>query len=81
MTSSPNKPITSPHTHTVVTVNAIMRQVIYALIPGTLVSIYYFGVGVLVHCLMAIVFALLSEALVLKCRKQKVAPALKDGTA
>jgi H+/Na+-translocating ferredoxin:NAD+ oxidoreductase subunit D len=58
-----------------------MRQVLYALIPGLLLSIYYFGVGILIHCIIAIAFALLSEALVLKCRKQAIAPALKDGTA
>lgn len=80
-TSSINNIITSPHTHSVNSVNAIMRQVFYALIPGILVSIYYFGVGILVHSVIAIIFALLSEALVLKLRKQEIAPVLKDGTA
>jgi H+/Na+-translocating ferredoxin:NAD+ oxidoreductase subunit D len=73
--------ITSPHMHSVNKVNAIMRQVMFALIPGILLSIYYFGIGILVHCIIAIVFALLCEALVLKIRDQAVTPALKDGTA
>jgi electron transport complex protein RnfD len=69
--SATDKIITSPHTHSVTTVEAIMRQVLYALIPGILLSIYYFGVGVLVQCIIAIIFALLSEALVLKIRDKK----------
>ncbi len=80
-TSSTDKVTSSPHTHSTTTVNAIMRQVLYALIPGILIAIYYFGVGVLIHCIIAVVFALLSEALVLKLRKQEIAPVLKDGTA
>jgi H+/Na+-translocating ferredoxin:NAD+ oxidoreductase subunit D len=76
-----NTNVSSPHTHAAIDVQTIMRQVLYALIPGLLLSIVYFGIGVLIQCLIAIVFALLSEALVLKCRKQAIAPALKDGTA
>jgi len=79
--SSTNKPISSPHTHSINTVNAIMRQVLYALIPGILLSTFYFGIGILVHCIIAIVFALLSEAFVLKCRRQAITPVLKDGAA
>ena len=71
----------SLHTHSTNTVTFIMRQVLYALIPGILLSIIFFGVGILIHCIIAVVFALLSEALVLKCRKQEIAPILKDGTA
>jgi len=73
--------ISSPHTHAVIDVNAIMRQVLYALIPGIILSTLYFGVGILIQCVIAIVFALLSEAFVLKCRRQAIAPALKNGTA
>ncbi|HIF50754.1 MAG TPA: RnfABCDGE type electron transport complex subunit D [Thiotrichaceae bacterium] len=76
-----NKIISSPHTHSPMTVNAIMRQVLYALTPGLLLSTVYFGVGILIHCIIAIIFALLSEAFVLKCRQQTIVPALKDGTA
>jgi H+/Na+-translocating ferredoxin:NAD+ oxidoreductase subunit D len=78
---SSNKAVSSPHTHSINTVNAIMRQVLYALIPGILLSTVYFGIGILVHCVIAIVFALLSEAFVLKCRRQAIMPVLKNGTA
>ncbi len=81
MASSTDKVITSPHTHSVTTVDAIMRQVLFALIPGILLSTLYFGVGVLIQCILAVVFALLSEAFVLKLRQQEIAPVLKNGTA
>ncbi len=81
MSTSTDKAITSPHTHSVTTVDAIMRQVLFALIPGILLSTIYFGIGVLVQCILAVVFALLSEAFVLKLRHQPIAPALKNGTA
>ncbi|MBL1141373.1 MAG: RnfABCDGE type electron transport complex subunit D [Proteobacteria bacterium] len=76
-----DKIINSPHTHSVKSVDAIMRQVIFALIPGIILSTIYFGIGVLVQCILAIVFALLSEALVLKLSKQKIASSLKNNTA
>jgi H+/Na+-translocating ferredoxin:NAD+ oxidoreductase subunit D len=81
MTNTSNKIITSPHTHTDMTVETIMRYVLYALVPGIIVSTIYFGMGVLIQCLLAVIFALLSEAFVLKLRKQEVAPVLKNGTA
>ena len=73
--------ISSPHTHAINEVGVIMRKVLYALIPGILVSTYYFGIGVLVNCLLATAFALLLEAFVLKLRKQPIKSAITDGTA
>lgn len=81
MSSLENKNISSPHTHSVSSVEVIMRQVMIALVPGILLSMIYFGVGVLVQCVIAIIFALLAEAFVLKCCKQKIIPSLKNGTA
>jgi len=71
----------SPHTHSENTVAIIMRKVLYALIPGILLSGYYFGIGILVNCLLATTFALLLEASVLKLRKQAIKPTITDGTA
>lgn len=73
--------ISSPHTHTDNTVADIMRKVLYALIPGILLSTYYFGIGILVNCLLATLFALLFEAIVLKLRQQAIQPTITDGTA
>jgi H+/Na+-translocating ferredoxin:NAD+ oxidoreductase subunit D len=78
---STEKIITSPHTHAVMTVNTIMRHVLFALIPGILLSTAYFGIGVLVHCIIASLFALIFEACILKIRKKDIKPTLYDGTA
>lgn len=72
---------TSPHIHKLTSVNAVMRQVIYALVPGILLSTWIFGWGVLVHCILAVVFALLFEALALKLRCQPLQLFMTDGTA
>lgn len=71
----------SPHTHSDNAVAIIMRKVLYALIPGILLSSYYFGIGVLVNCLLAVAFALVLEAVVLKLRRQAIRPTITDGTA
>jgi electron transport complex protein RnfD len=73
--------IYSPHTHSKNAVTIIMRKVLYALIPGILLSTYYFGIGILVHCILAVVFALILEALVLILRQQMIRPVITDGTA
>lgn len=80
-TPSIEKIITSPHSHAVGSVDAVMRQVLFALIPGVLLSTYYFGIGILVNCVLTVLFALFFEAVVLKVRKQAIAPVIKDGTA
>ena len=79
--SSTERTISSPHTHAVASVSAMMRQVIFALIPGILLSIYYFGIAILVNCILIVLFALLVETAVLKLRKQEIVPVVKDGTA
>ena len=71
----------SPHTHSTNEVGAIMRKVLYALIPGILFSTYYFGIGILVNCILATTFALMIEITVLKVRQQTISPVIKDGTA
>ena len=71
----------SPHTDRPNSVNAVMRQVIIALIPGLAAMVWYFGWGVLINMLLAILFATASEALVLKLRKRPVLPTLADLSA
>ncbi len=58
-----------------------MRQVLYALAPGTLAMIWYFGSGVLFQILIAIVVALASEAEVLAARGLPMQPFLGDYSA
>ena len=71
----------SPFINAQTSVHSIMYQVLYALIPGTLAAIYFFGWGVLINLLIAASICLLSEALVLKLRDRPIKASLKDGSA
>ena len=71
----------SPHLPTANSVGAVMRQVLYALIPGIVVATIFFGWGVLSNLLIAIVAALLIEAAMLKLRGRPIKPFLNDYTA
>lgn len=62
-------------------VASIMRQVLYALVPGTLLLIWYFGWGMLSNLLLAIVFAELLEWGMLTLRQRPVRPFLSDYSA
>ncbi len=79
--ATPDKILISPHTHIDNSVSDVMRKVLIALIPGILFSAFYFGIGILVNCILAVVFALIAEAIVLKLRKRDIVPVLKDCTA
>jgi len=71
----------SPFVSAQSSVHTIMYQVLFALIPGTVAAIYFFGWGVLINLMIAAVVCLLSEALVLKLRARPVEASLKDGSA
>ena len=71
----------SPHLHTENRVNRVMLAVIYALIPGVLASIHFFGWGVLINIILAIITAVATEALMLRLRKRPIMPFLFDGSA
>ena len=75
------KTFSSPHTDQPYSVTKVMLQVILALIPGVVAMVYYFGWGVLINILLAIVFAVGCEALVLKLRRRPVLPTLQDLSA
>ncbi len=71
----------SPHIKQNITVQNMMLNVLYALIPGTLAAIYFFGWGVLFNLLIAISTCLLTEAIILKLRQREVTDTLMDGSA
>ena len=73
--------VSSPHVAPGNSLRKLMLQVIIALVPGTLVYSWQFGPGVLVNIVLAIIFALLFEALVLKLRDRPVMPQLSDLSA
>ncbi|MBX2836031.1 MAG: RnfABCDGE type electron transport complex subunit D [Gammaproteobacteria bacterium] len=58
----------------------IMTIVALALLPGGMTMVVFFGVGVLINVLAAILFACALEAVALLSRKHTVVPTLKDGS-
>jgi len=62
-------------------VGRVMRRVIYALLPGALLYLYFFGWGVGVNLLLAVAGALIFEAGMLRIRGVAVRPFLGDGSA
>ncbi|MCU7920856.1 MAG: electron transport complex subunit RsxD [Candidatus Thiodiazotropha sp. (ex Epidulcina cf. delphinae)] len=73
--------LSSPHTQRPNRVDRIMLQVALALLPGTAALTFYFGWGVLVNVVLAIVSALVFEALAIRLRKRPVMPVLLDLSA
>lgn len=73
--------VTSPHVSAGPNVGQVMRHVLYALIPGTVASIWYFGWGLLINLCVAVGLALASEAAILWLRKRPITPALSDYSA
>ena len=71
----------SPQTPAQASVSRVMLNVIFALIPGIAVYIHYFGWGVLVNIVLASLFALLAEGLILAIRRRPVVTTLRDGSA
>lgn len=72
---------TSPHTRKASSTQAIMLNVLIALIPGLLVSVYFFGWGVLINLVWASLVAVGCEALIIKLRKRPIRFFLQDYTA
>jgi electron transport complex protein RnfD len=62
-------------------VSKLMRQVLYALLPGTLAMFWFFGWGVLLNITLAGTFAVLLEAIMLKLRQRPIKPFLSDNSA
>lgn len=71
----------SPHQHNQRSTAQIMRMVSLACLPGIVLQAVFFGYGVLIQLLLAIITAWLSEAAILKLRGKKVLPRLKDNSA
>lgn len=58
-----------------------MLQLLLALVPAVIAIAYFFGPSVLITIALAIVVALLAEALMLKLRDRPLKPFLTDGSA
>jgi len=82
MSTSPTmSPETSPFIPSNTSVGAVMRKVIYALIPGVALYVLLFGWGVLINILIACSSALLFEAIMLFLRDRPLRVFLFDGSA
>jgi electron transport complex protein RnfD len=71
----------SPYLRESSSVQGMMLNVLYALIPGSLAAIWFFGWGVLIHLSIASITCLAAEAWVLWLRKRKLRATLFDGSA
>lgn len=62
-------------------VSSIMQQVLYALVPAAVAHVWFFGVGFLFNLLVAVVFCVLGEALMVYLRGRDPISVLSDYTA
>ncbi len=73
--------VTSPHVLLETSVGLIMRRVLYAMLPGIVALIWFFGWGIGVNLVLATVVALLAEAAMLVMRSKPLASHLGDTSA
>ena len=73
--------VSSPYVAPGNSLKRLMTQVIIALLPGTLTYAWHFGPGVLINITIAILFALMFEAVALKLRGRAIMPHLTDLSA
>ncbi|MBB1404119.1 MULTISPECIES: electron transport complex subunit RsxD [Pseudoalteromonas] len=71
----------SPHSHSHKSLTRLMLCVIAACIPGLIAQIIFFGTGVLIQLILALIAVSVFEAAVMLLRKRPVWPALSDGSA
>ena len=71
----------APHTPPGTTVGSVMRQVLYALVPGIAAHAWFFGPAIFIQIVLAVTFALALEALMLRLRGQPVRHFLADYSA
>ena len=58
-----------------------MRELLVALVPGLIALCYVWGWGIIVNIMVAVIVAVMSEALILKLRNITVLPVLQDYSA
>jgi electron transport complex protein RnfD len=71
----------SPHQRVKRDTGQIMRLVIYAMVPGILAQAYFFGWGVLIQAMLAVVSAVVIEGVILWLRKRPIERTLTDYSA
>jgi electron transport complex protein RnfD len=71
----------APFWRTPDSVPVMMRQVIYSLLPAIGVFAWFFGIGIVINCLIAVAVALITEAAALALRGRPVKLFLSDYSA
>lgn len=71
----------APHMPPLATVAGVMRQVLYALVPGVLAHAWFFGPGIFIQIILSAGFALGFEAVMLKIRGRPMRQFLTDYSA
>lgn len=71
----------APHIRGADSVPALMLKVLVALVPATLLHVWFFGIGIILNMIAATVFALASEAVMLRIRRQPMSFYLTDYSA
>lgn len=71
----------SPHTHQRRTTSDLMQLVALAMVPGIIAQWYFFGWGVILQIVLAIITAYAAEALCLHARDRSSRSGLRDNTA
>lgn len=71
----------APHVPAPSTVGAVMRQVLFALVPGIAAHAWFFGPGIVVQIALAAGFAVCFEAMLLRLRGEPVTLYLSDSSA
>ena len=70
-----------PQWRSTATVGAMMRTVLYALVPALLAHVWFYGAGIVLNTGIAVLVALITEAVCLRLAGKPAAPFLADGSA
>jgi len=76
-----NPPGTAPHIRTQDTVQIVMRQVVFALMPAIIAHYWFFGPGILINIAIACLFAVATEYISLRIRGENPQRFIAEGSA
>ncbi|MBQ4833326.1 electron transport complex subunit RsxD [Pseudoalteromonas sp. MMG010] len=71
----------SPHNHSQKSLSKMMLSVIAACIPGFIAQVIFFGTGVIIQLVLALICVSVFEAIIMVLRKRSIFAALSDGSA
>ncbi|MEM7279663.1 MAG: RnfABCDGE type electron transport complex subunit D, partial [Pseudomonadota bacterium] len=75
------EPAITPYLRPANGVAAMMRQVLFALVPAALASVWFFGIGLIANLFVCIAVCVASEAVAVHLRGRSVEDALSDYSA